>query len=348
MKKLELNYSAYADLFRGLALLMHSGVTVGDGLAILAEDEEDKRLSRLLSDMSVSIEAGQPFYEVLSDSGCFPSHAIGMIEAGERVGKTEETLHSLAAYYESRDRDSKSLRNALIYPSLLLLIMVAIIVILLSKVLPIFDEVYSSFGGSLDGIAGALLSVGNALNFALPFIGIAVGAIVIITALVFLTPAASRAIKGLFLRAFGDRGIMKKMNDSHFAQILSVTLASGLSVEEGIELATGVFADRPGAASRCQKCLELVKNGTELSSALLQARMLSSSACHLLALGTRTGNADLVMDKLASRSADEAQEALTSAISRIEPAIVIITCVMVGIILISVMLPLLNIMKAIG
>ncbi len=348
MKKLELNYMAYADLFGRLALLIHSGLTTGDALSILAQDEQDKQYAALLTKMSKQLEEGSSLAAALSESKCFPSHAIGMIDAAERVGRTEETLTSLSHYYENRERAAQDLRNALTYPSILLLVMTVVIVILLSKVLPVFDEVYGSFGGSLSGIAGGLLLVGNVLSSALPFIGIIIGAIVVIVAAVSFIPSASKAVKKFFVGTFGDRGVMRKMNNAQFTQVLAITLASGLSVEEGIELAENMFSDCPAAALRCKHCRELIENGTELSDALRQTELLSGSACSLLSLGMRTGNADAVIEKISSDMADEAEEALAASVARVEPAMVIITSVIVGIILLSVMFPLINIMKAIG
>lgn len=348
MKTFELNYTAYADLFSRLALLLHSGVTVGDGLGILAKEEQDKQYAKLLSNMADKMEEGCTLCQVLAESGCFPSHVIGMIEVAERVGRTEETLNSLARYYENRERTSQNLRAALTYPSVLFLLMMVIIVILLSKVLPIFDEVYGSFGGSLTGFAGAMLSVGNALNNALPFLGIAVGAIVVIVAIIALIPSASKSVKKCFIGLLGDSGVMRKINNAQFTQVLSITLASGLSVEEGIEIAADMFADCPKAAKRCQKCRELIDNGTELSDALLETGLLTQSASRLLTLGMRAGSADSIMEQIASNMADEAEDALASTVARVEPTMVVITSVLVGIILLCVMLPLLNIMKAIG
>jgi type IV pilus assembly protein PilC len=348
MKTFELNYSAYADLFNRLALLMHSGVTVGDGLGILAGDEQDKEYAKILSDMSKGMEEGKSFSEVLSSAGCFPSQATGMIGVAERVGRTEETLNSLASYYESRERASQNLRRAITYPSILLLLMMVIIVLLSGKVLPVFDEVYGSFGGSLSGFAGVLLSMGNAINNALPFFGIAAGAIAVIFAIIALVPSASKGVKKAFTRLLGDRGVMRKMNNAQFAQVISVTLASGLTVEEGVGLAADMFSDCPKAAERCKKCQELIENGTEITAALLETELLSQSAARMLTLGIRAGSADSVMEQIASRMSEEAEDALSATIARIEPAMVIITSVLVGIILLSVMLPLLNIMKAIG
>lgn len=348
MKKIELNNSALSDLFGQLALLMHSGVNVNDALLILAEGEKDKEYSALLERMSKLMDGGAPLHTALEGEGCFPSYAVGLIEVADRVGHTEETLSSLSAYYANRERISRSMKNALTYPAILLVMMLAVIIVLLSRVLPVFSDVYGSLGGSLTGLAGGLLELGLFLNGILPALGIALGLVIVITATVLLAAPVRRAAERLITRIFGDRGVGRRLNNAHFASALSMALASGLTVEEGITLASKLLADSPSALRRCNKCLELLDSGKELSEALLEADLLSPSSCRMLTLATRAGSADITMKQVADRMADEAEEAIEGALATVEPTLIITTSILVGAILLSVMLPLINIMKAIG
>ncbi len=168
MKKLQLGYSAYASLFKSLALLIQSGVTLADGFLIIADEEEDSAYSSMLRALSEDLESGEAFYSALEKTGVFPAYAVGLIDVAERVGKLEETLYALSRYYEERERMKNSIRHALTYPAVILLMMFAVIVVLLSKVLPVFDEVYGSLGSSLTGFAGGLLAVGEFLSAAMP------------------------------------------------------------------------------------------------------------------------------------------------------------------------------------
>ena len=348
MKSPELTYTAYADLFRQLSLLMHSGVTVCDGLMIIAEDEKDKTYREMLSQASALMENGESFTAALTAAGCFSAHSVGLIEVAERVGRLEETLLSLSRYYENRERISKSIKNAITYPAVLLLMMLVVITVLLSRVLPVFDEVYGSLGGNLTGLAGGLLSLGNILSAALPYIGIVLGALIMIAAIIALVPGARLGVKKLSLRIFGDRGVSRAVNNAHFAEALAMALSSGLPIEEGIELAGKLLSDIPSASDRCKKCGEMIASGTSLSDALLATSLLSASSAKMLTLGMRAGREDDTMRDIASRMSDEADEALEARVSAIEPALVVVTSFMVGAILLSVMLPLINIMQTIG
>lgn len=348
MKTTEFTYLTYSDLFRQLSLLMHSGVSLCDGLLIIAEDESDRVYRDTLTAAAASMENGGSFFDALSQSGCFPAHALGLIEVAERVGRLEDTLLSLSKYYENRERISKSIKNAITYPAILLLMMLVVITVLLSRVLPVFDEVYGALGGNLTGLAGALLALGNIIGAALPYIGIALGALIMIAAVIALVPSARMGAKKLSLRIFGDRGASRMINNAHFAQALAMSVSSGLPIEEGIELAGKLLSDIPSAAKRCQKCKEAVDSGTPLAEALLGSSLLSASAAKMLSLAVRSGSEDDTMRDIAERMSDEADEALEARVSAIEPALVVVTSFMVGAILLSVMLPLINIMQTIG
>ena len=116
MKTLTLEDLVLSDLFKQIALLMHSGVMVGDALYIIAEDTAEAGLSKLLKQLSSDVHDGTPFSDALKNSGEFSSHSVGLIKTGEQVGQLEETLISLSCYYENKDRRKKKLRDSLTYP----------------------------------------------------------------------------------------------------------------------------------------------------------------------------------------------------------------------------------------
>lgn len=348
MIKAQLNYTACASLFKSLALLTESGVTLADGFLIIADEEENEACASLFRSVAADLESGEAFYSALEKTQAFPAYAIGLIDVAERVGKLEETFRALSRYYDERERMKNSIKHALTYPSVILLMMFAVIVVLLSKVLPIFDEVYGSLGSSLTGFAGGLLAIGEFLSAAMPYLGALLGFAVIIGAVIALFPSLAEKIKKLSLRLFGDRGVARKINNAHLTEALSLALSSGMPIEEGMELASRLLGDTPGALARCRACQKEIEEGSPLPETLEKYSFISKSSCRMLNLGIRSGNVDGVMADIAQRMSNEAEEALEAVTSRIEPALVLVTSFLVGAILAAVMLPLINIMKALG
>lgn len=284
----------------------------------------------------------------MAGQGLFPAYVTGLVTVGERSGRTEEALNALSVYYEQRDQLDRQVRSALLYPSVLLVLMLVVIVVLLAKVLPVFDQVYASLGGELTGVAGGLLTLGRALDAAMPVLCAVLGVVVIFLAVFSLSGGFRERLLTFWQRRFGDRGVSRRLNDARFAQAMAMGLQSGLPMEEALELAAGLLSQTPAAAERCRSCKAQLQQGEELSGAMRESGVLPPAACRLLALGVRGGTADTVMEEIARRLAREGNDALSRKVAQVEPALVLVTSLLVGAILLSVMLPLMNIMAAIG
>jgi len=347
MRKSTLSNQALGRLCRSLALLLHSGISLADALYLLAKEEKEP-LASTLEDMGRQMDNGTPFSDAVESSGMFPLHMKGMLHIGERTGKMEEALQSLADYYDAQHRVGKLLRNALAYPSLILMLMLLVIGVLLIKVLPVFDEVYASLGSRLTGLAAGLLHAGFMLEAALPVLLVILAVIVVAVLLFSLCEPFRKAVTGTFKKHFGDRGLLRKFNNARFAQALSMGLGSGLTLEDALDLSTRLLSDTPGAQTRCAQCGEYLTQGDTLPDALEKTGLLPAASSRMLAVGIRSGSGDLVIAQIARQMDEDAADALEAAVGRIEPAMVLLASVLVGVILLSVMLPLMNILSAIG
>lgn len=348
MKEFQLSNMAIADLCQQLALLLKAGVRLSDGLFLLSEEESNPHIRTMLHTSAAQVDEGAYLSDAFIQADCFPNHVTSLLKVGEETGRTEETLLALSHYYESRERMNRQLRNALTYPAILLFMMLAVIVVLLSRVLPVFNDVYASLGGSLTGLAGGLLALGNFLNTIMPFLGILLALLVLAIVLFSVIPGLRTKILRLWQVYFGDKGVSRKMNDARFAQALSMAYCSGLPFEECVSLAGALLKDCPLAVKRSEDCRARLDAGADLAAALGESGMLPPSACRMLTLGMRAGTGDTTMEEISRRLSEEARESLETKVAMVEPALVLITSILVGAILLAVMLPLMHIMKAIG
>ena len=347
MKKKPLSYLEIVSLCRGAALLFRAGVGIGDGLFLLAE-EETGPLREMLRRMGTTVDGGAPLSQAMSEEGCFPAYVTGLVRLGEEAGRLEECLQALAGYYETRERTDRQVRSALLYPSVLMLMMLAVIGVLLVQVLPVFDRVYASLGSRLTGLADGLLRLGQALSAAMPLLCVLLAAAVTVLLLFAGSDRFRQWIVAIWKKRWGDRGVSRKLLEARFAHALSVGLRSGLADEDAVELAAGLMEDVPAAAERCRSCGARVAKGESLSAVLQDTGMLPFAACRMLELGLRSGSGDRVMEEISGRLELEAADALENRVAQVEPAMVLSASLLVGVILLSVMLPLMNIMSAIG
>ena len=344
MKKTITN-TELSGLTMELYLLLHAGVGVGDALALLEQEETYKDL---LAGMSQQADSGAPLSACLRESGRFPAYLCGLIEVGEGTGRTEEALSALSRYYEQRARLDRQVRSALLDPAVMLVLMLLVIGVLLVKVLPIFNDVYISLGSRLTGVAGGLLALGRWLDSAMPVLWALLAAVVALCAAFALADGFRDKLLGVWRRRQGDRGVSRRINNARLTQALSMGMASGLPLEKALELSASLLSDNPAAQARCRSCCEQLDQGVSLAQAMRASALLPASACRLLELGQRSGSADMAMEKIARDLADDSDAAIEELVSRVEPALVLVCSVLVGLILLSVMLPLMHIMSAIG
>lgn len=348
MKQIRLNKEEISALCMGLACLIHAGIGPGDALTLMAEDEGDPAYRRLLADMARQADEGRPLAEVFRAARCFPAYVCTLLEVGERVGKLEEALRALANYYDGRARMERRLRAALLYPSVLLVVLLAVVVVLLVWVLPIFNDVYGQLGSSLTGLAGGLLSLGAALRAAMPVLCVLLALAALLAAFLAAWPEFRRRCAAAWNARLGDKGVSRLICTARFAQALTMGLSSGLTPTEAVELASNLAEGSPAFQRRCGDCLERMEKGDSLTQALRESGLLPRSQCRLLDAGVRGGCGEAVMEQMAQQLMEDSELALEETVGRIEPALVVVACVMVGVILLSVMLPLMHIMTAIG
>lgn len=334
-----------SSLTMELSMLLHAGIGVGDALSMLSGEDGYRDL---LDGMARRADEGEPLSQCLREGGRIPAYVCGLVEVGEETGRTEEALAALSRYYERRARLDRQVRSALLYPAVMLVLMLLVIAVLLVRVLPIFDDVYASLGGRLTGVAGGLLALGRGLDAAMPALWAALALAVVFFGAFAGVESFRDRVLALWRRGRGDRGVSRRMNNARLAQAMAMGMASGLPLERSMELAASLMEDVPPARARCEDCRARLEGGAALSAAMGESGLLPAGACRLLEIGQRGGTADAAMEKIARDLSEDGEAALEELVSRVEPSLVLVCSVLVGVILLSVMLPLMHIMSAIG
>ena len=231
------------------------------------------------------------------------------------------------------------------YPLLMAGLMVLVIVVLLIKVMPIFNQVFVQLGTEMTGFSRVLMNMGNVLSrYSVVF---AVILIVIVLAIF----VGTRTQKGrAFFHHLGyrigvTRPMMERTAACRFASGMALTLASGLDPERSLEL-VGSLNDDPDFQKKLENCKERLAGSEELSTALTASGIFSGMYSRMIAIGGRTGSMDQVMKQIADLYQDEMDDKMNRAIAVLEPTLVIALSLVVGVILLSVMLPLMGILSS--
>lgn len=334
-----LSSAQIADLCYELSLVLQAGLSLSDGMNLIAEGERDAQLRQKLSAMGEMLALGESLSVVLGASELFPPYVVQMCAVGEQTGRTDRALAALAAFYTRRATVSKTLRRAVVYPSLLAVVMLAVIALLATKVMPIFADVFARLGGTMSPIASAVLSFGEWLQTWWP---LPTAVLVLLVAMAIICCKSPR-LRSKFAEFGASRRIFRTIASARFASVMAMAMASGLTAEDGLKLAESV-ADNRKLREKIAVCRASCENGRNFGEAVGECGLLRPMDAQLLAIGLRTGNGDTVMEEIARRGEQAVADETDALLARVEPTIVIILAAVVGLILVSVMLPLLSVL----
>lgn len=330
-----------------ISLFLRAGISISDGLHMLRDDDNDKSSKELMDLLYTITEEGKPLSAALTEAGGFPSYLLDMVILAEKTGKLEATMRSLSEYYDRQNRLSLSIKNAIFYPFILIIIMMIVIAVLVTQVLPIFNDVFNQVGAQMSSFATRIMSIGQAMSGASTAISITCAVLLLIVLLVFCVPSLKAGISAFFKNTFGGSGIFKRISSARFAFAMAMATSSGIDSDQAITLAAKVCNGGKVFISKAQECRKLLDEGTKLGDALSSSGIFTSRNSRMLSLAEQTGTLPDVMETIAQRSEETIRDEIDSLISKIEPTLVIVTSVIVGIILLSVMLPLVSIMSTI-
>jgi type IV pilus assembly protein PilC len=335
----KLSQNEIASFCEQIALVIQSGLPTYYGISILRDEAADEPTAALLSQVYEPMENGGTLHAALAATEAFPDYMVHMIELGETTGRLEEVLISLSNYYTREAEIKDSIKNAVTYPLIMTFMMLAVIVVMIAKVVPVFSRIYEELGSGLSGMALTLFNFSTLLNrYMIVFVVI----FVVLLAAIFVLYKT-----GLGRILFMGKGLSMTIAASRFANCMYLALSSGLDTDEGLSLASELV-NNPYMQSHIDKCRENIKEGETFAKALLDSGIFSQMYASWIAIGYKTGGMDEVMHRICTAYEEKTQDKLAGLISVLEPTLVIILCVFIGMILISFLLPLLGIMSSIG
>lgn len=327
-----LSYPELAAFCGQLSMILKSGISSLEGISIMMEDAENEAEKELLSAMYEEMLTTGLFSQALIKVSCFPSYMVQMVIIGEETGNLDNVMESLASYYDREHSISKSIKSAVFYPLIMIGMMLCIIIILLTKVLPVFQQVFAQLGHEMTGLSGTVIQFGASLSDH-SFTLILIAVLAILLTLIF---ARNRS-------RFLPQKLQDQMNACRLAEAMSLALRSGMTPEHGLDYAKKVI-EHPSYLQKIDLCSQKLSEGILLNNALQETGLFTGIYARMISIAGRTGSTDEIMAQIADRYEEEIYTKITGYIAALEPTLVIILSVIVGVILLSVMLPLAGIL----
>ncbi len=345
--KRTLNNAEIATFCSQTAMLFQAGITPAESMRILLGDATSEGSKEVITQILDVCKVGDPFGKALASTNVFPDYVIQMVTLGEESGNLEECMTSLASYYEKEDNISSNIRSAIAYPMIMIVMMVTVIFVLISKVMPIFEQVFRELGSEMTGFAGSLLNLGNSLN---QYSLILIICIVFLFALYLFctkTGAGRKHTAHVLQRLPLTKKLYADIASQRFAGSLAVCLGSGIDVYHSLDI-TKKLVDSKQMEAKIDLCKSTLSAGSGFAEALIHSKIFSRLYSQMVGVGFKSGNADVVLRQIADGYEKSTDRRMHNLISILEPTLVIILSVIVGLILLSVILPLMGIMASIG
>lgn len=330
-----------------MTMLLRAGIAPAEGVRILLSDTTDSDGKAIFQSILDVCMQGESFSKAITAAGVFPDYVRNTISLGEQSGNLDVVMQSLADYYEKEETVSSSIKTAIRYPLMMIAMMVVVILVMITKVLPIFQQVFHQLGGEINSFSAGLLQLGTTLNrYSVLFLMI----LIILSAFYFLLAHTRRGrvlLTGFLLRFPLTAGFYDKVAAGRFANGMALSLSSGLDTYASLELVDQMVGNEKMSA-KIKDCKRFIESGDNFSEALVKAGIFSNLYSRMVSVSYKSGSIDVAMKKIAEDYERETDQKLRSIISTLEPTLVIILSLIVGFILLSVILPLIGIMSSIG
>lgn len=345
--KKKLTTQELASFCSQVAIMLHAGITPTESVRILLTDTDDANSIKLLQAIIDAVNEGNTFADSLDIVGVFPNYVINTVRLGEKSGSLDEVMSSLASYYEREAQIAESVKSAISYPLIMIIMMLCVIVILITKVLPIFNQVFVQLGSEMTGFAASLMNLGKILNsYSVVFL-VLIAVIVVLYFYFSKTDSGKRSVKAIASRMRLFRGFYEDVAAARFASGMALSVSAGLDTFASLKMVSSLVEHKK-TEDKIAVCQKVLERGDSFAEGLKESQMFSNVNNRMVAVGFKTGEIETVLNKIADEYERKSEKKVSEIVSVIEPTLVIVLSLIVGLILLSVILPLMGIMTTIG
>jgi type IV pilus assembly protein PilC len=334
---------------RQLSTMISSGMTILRALTVLEEQSDNSLLKETLASVRGDVEAGMMLSDALArHPKVFNPLFVSMVGAGETGGVLEESLMRTADQLEKDASLRRQVRGAMIYPTMVITFATIVLLALVAFLIPVFEGVFKQFGGKLPALTAVMVKFSHLVNdqWYILFLFVA------ITSTSFIYFKKSKwgrprwdAFRLRVPMKIGD--VVQKVAIARWSRTFASLVSAGVPIMQAIEI-TGKTAGNAVIEKSMADVIANVKNGGTISEPLSHAKVFPPMVAHMVGVGEETGALDTMLAKVADFYEDEVEAAIKALTSILEPAMIILVGGIVGVIVISMYLPLFDVYNQIG
>lgn len=329
-----------------LAVMLNSGLSLRKALNLV--DSEAPRFEDILAEVSAGISEGKPLSEMFADyPSVFPKMYCSMVQAGETSGKLPGILMKLAEYLENAENLRRKIKAALVYPAAVIGVSLATGAFIFTFGVQQFQEIYAGLNAELPASTRLVMGLADFMGAwwpALAVLGVAL--LWLLRRLVSSGPGELFKDR-LLLRLPLIGPITQRLAIARFARTLSTLYSGGVPIVQSLDLVASSMGNRV-MEGVVRNAVRDVQEGEPLVAALRQSGVFTRMALSMIATGEESGTLDTMLDKVASFYEIQTESRIRSAISLLEPAVIVGVGVFVAFLIVALGLPMMNLVEHLG
>lgn len=338
----------YSIFCRQFVSIISAGVSIINALEMMRDQTENRTLKKALGEVYEDVSKGESMAGAMKKhSKVFPSMLCNMVEAGEASGSMEVAFERMAVQFEKENKLKQSVKKAMIYPIVLLVVMVGVLFLMMIWVIPNFMGMFAELDTELPPITQAVVNMSDFVIAKWWLILLAVAAAIALFKAYAASPSGKFVLGGIALKipVFGK--LQTKSECARLGRTLCTLLGAGVPMMDAIEI-TGRSMENVHYKKAMMDAKDQVMRGMALSRPLKTCGLFPPMVVHMVSIGEETGNIETMLENVANYYEDDVQVATEQVMALMEPMIIVVMAIVVGVLIMAIMQPMLTLYESIG
>ena len=340
--------SDYSIFCRQFVSIISAGVSIINALEMMRDQTENRTLKKALGEVYEDVSKGESMAGAMKKhSRVFPSMLCNMVEAGEASGSMEVAFERMAVQFEKENKLKQSVKKAMIYPIVLLVVMVGVLFLMMIWVIPNFMGMFAELDTELPPITQAVVNMSDFVIAKWCLILLVVAAAIALFKAYAASPSGKFVLGGIALKipVFGK--LQTKSECARLGRTLCTLLGAGVPMMDAIEI-TGRSMENVHYKKAMMDAKDQVMRGMALSRPLKTCGLFPPMVVHMVSIGEETGNIETMLENVANYYEDDVQVATEQVMALMEPMIIVVMALVVGVLIMAIMQPMLTLYESIG
>lgn len=325
---------------RQLATIVNAGLPLIEGLNILSDQMENATFRDIIRQVEKDVESGSTLSDALGKHPkVFSVLFVNLIRAGEASGMLDDILVQLSTYLEKAAALKRKVKSAMIYPSVVILVAMAIVTLLMVKVIPVFEDIFAGFNAELPKPTQVVIAISH---FMQKYYLLAIGGAVVggfLFKKYISTPSGRMKFDSTLLRLPVLGTLFRKVAVARFTRTFSTLLRSGVNILVSLDIVARTSGNMV-VEKAIDKTRDSIKEGENIARPLIESEVFPPMVTRMIDVGERTGALDEMLGKIADFYEEQVDTAVSGLTSLLEPVMIVILGVVLGGVVIAMFMPL--------